>query len=76
MAGGVAYAGAPQGRMPVDNVFSFSFSQPFKTASDFVPPGHIVPQIEGSRKIFVDNKSGRFSFIDFSLSIYLTARHR
>ncbi|KAL2121717.1 hypothetical protein VTJ04DRAFT_2172 [Mycothermus thermophilus] len=59
MAGGVAYAGAPQGKMPVDNVFSFSFSQPFKTASDFVPPAHIVPQIEGSRKIFVDNKSDR-----------------
>ncbi|KAL1841726.1 hypothetical protein VTJ49DRAFT_6640 [Mycothermus thermophilus] len=55
----VAYAGAPAGKLPVDNVFAFSFSQPFRRESDFVPPAHVVPTVEGSRSIFVDNKTNR-----------------
>ncbi|KAL2192468.1 hypothetical protein P885DRAFT_47560 [Corynascus similis CBS 632.67] len=54
-----AYAGSPAGNMPVTDAFSFAFSQPFRTASDFVPPQHALPPIEAQRPIFVDNKSDR-----------------
>ncbi|EAQ90108.1 hypothetical protein CHGG_06727 [Chaetomium globosum CBS 148.51] len=45
--------------MPVKNAFAFTFSQPFRTASDFVPREHALPRIEAERPIFVDNKSDR-----------------
>ncbi|GAB1312493.1 hypothetical protein MFIFM68171_02703 [Madurella fahalii] len=54
-----AYSGSPPGNMPLQNAFAFVFSQPFQTASDFTPPGHVVPSIEAARPIFVDNKSDR-----------------
>ncbi|KAK3311538.1 uncharacterized protein B0T15DRAFT_79365 [Chaetomium strumarium] len=54
-----AYSGSPPGKMPVQGVFDFAFSQPFQTASDFVPPAHQLPQTEAGRPIFVDNKSNR-----------------
>lgn len=56
----VAYAGSPAGNMPVKNAFAFTFSQPFRTASDFVPREHALPRIEAERPIFVDNKSGTY----------------
>ncbi|KAL2183621.1 acetyl-CoA synthetase-like protein [Thermothelomyces heterothallicus CBS 203.75] len=56
---GKAYAGSPAGNMPVTDVFSFAFSQPFQRASDFVPREHALPPIEEQRPIFVDNKSDR-----------------
>ncbi|KAH6855400.1 hypothetical protein B0I37DRAFT_389034 [Chaetomium sp. MPI-CAGE-AT-0009] len=45
--------------MPVKNSFAFTFSQPFRTVSDFVPREHALPRIEAERPIFVDNKSDR-----------------
>jgi hypothetical protein len=56
----VAYAGSPAGNMPVKNCFAFTFSQPFRTPSDFVPREHALPRIEAERPIFVDNKSGTY----------------
>jgi hypothetical protein len=55
-----AVAGSPAGNMPVTNAFSFAFSQPFQTASDFVPREHALPRTEPERPIFVDNKSGAY----------------
>ncbi|KAK4124752.1 acetyl-CoA synthetase-like protein [Parathielavia appendiculata] len=55
----VAYAGSPAGHMPVKSTFDFTFSQPFQTACDFVPPEHALPRIEPERPIFVDNKTDR-----------------
>ncbi|KAK4102340.1 acetyl-CoA synthetase-like protein [Parathielavia hyrcaniae] len=56
---GVAHAGSPAGNMPVKNTFDFTFSQPFQTTCDFVPPNHALPRIEPGRPIFVDNKTDR-----------------
>ncbi|KAJ4298368.1 hypothetical protein N0V88_003398 [Collariella sp. IMI 366227] len=45
--------------MPMQNAFSFAFSQPFQSACDFVPPHHALGRVEPERPIFVDNKSNR-----------------
>ncbi|KAK4641177.1 hypothetical protein QC761_610040 [Podospora bellae-mahoneyi] len=59
MALTTAYSGAPAGRMPFDNAFGFTFSQPFQHESDFTPANHRVPKVNDEQPIFVDNKSGR-----------------
>ena len=63
MAPAVAYAGSPAGSMPVENAFSFAFSQPFQTASDFVPREHALPRTGPEQPIFVDNKSGAYLYL-------------
>ncbi|KAL2022982.1 hypothetical protein VTK56DRAFT_4197 [Thermocarpiscus australiensis] len=55
----MAYAGSPPGKVPLKDVYTFAFSQPFQTASDFTPPEQVVPRIEPTRPIFVDNKTDR-----------------
>ncbi|KAK0667804.1 putative acyl-CoA synthetase /AMP-acid ligase II [Cercophora samala] len=59
MALTTAYSGAPAGKMPFDNAFGFTFSQPFQHESDFTPANHRVPKVKDEQPIFVDNPSGR-----------------
>ncbi|KAK5655973.1 hypothetical protein OQA88_5111 [Cercophora sp. LCS_1] len=52
-------AGSPGGHFPLRNAFDFIFSQPFLSKSDFAPANRVLPLIEDSRPIFVDNASDR-----------------
>lgn len=73
MALTTAYSGAPAGRMPFDNAFGFTFSQPFQHESDFTPANHRVPKVNDEQPIFVDNKSGMLSSADVGLYAHKSA---
>ncbi|KAH6630000.1 hypothetical protein B0J18DRAFT_419913 [Chaetomium sp. MPI-SDFR-AT-0129] len=59
MAPGQAYTGGPPGHVPLDNAFSFAFSQPLQAANDYTPRELVLPRIEDERPIFIDNKTDR-----------------
>ena len=55
-----AYAGGPVKFAPAD-VFTWLFSSPFQTESDFTPRRQLIPPVEDERPIFVDELSGELS---------------
>ncbi|PSR84061.1 hypothetical protein BD289DRAFT_461070 [Coniella lustricola] len=56
---GLAYSGAPAGRFPRTDIFSFIFGDPFCQESDFVPAKQVLLPVDESLPIFVDNKTDR-----------------
>ena len=57
----VAYAGSPPGKVPVQDVFTFIFSQPFQSPNEYTPASQVVPPIEPDRPIYVDNETGAYT---------------
>lgn len=54
-----AYAVAPVKFAPATDVFTWLFSSPFQTESNFAPASQRVPPVENERPIFVDELSGK-----------------
>lgn len=59
----LAISGEKPGYMPQCNTFDWALSQPYQNQSDYTPRDHRVTEIESSRKIFVDDKTGRYHMI-------------
>ena len=58
-APGEAYStGGVPATVPLANAFDYYFGQPFQAVSDWTPPEQVLPLIEDSRPIFVDNATG------------------
>lgn len=64
----LAYSGAPPGRYPQTDIFNFIFGDPFCKESDYVPAQLVLPPVDESQPVFVDNKTGMMAFFYLVLS--------
>lgn len=69
---GVAYSGLPPTKYPQTSIFDFVFGNPFQHEQEYLPASQIVPRIDDSHPVFVDNKTSKIITYFTTLSLSLT----